>query len=294
MAPPLTPPPDRHPKTPRLICPPGAVDGQIHLFGPAEEYPFDPGSKYISEDALPEMNIAMQDVLGLSYAVIVSGGGYGMNTRHLEDTLRRFPDRFRGVALLPSDVTMAEMERLHGLGVRGCRFVSPHHGAHLPPLTERVAAMAAELGWVVQFYPSPRDLEDFAPRLCSLPGSVVLDHFGAIPAEGGTDQAAFRTILQMLDSGKVWVRLSGPMRCTRQEFPYAVVTPIAQALVQAAPERLLWGSDWPHVNMRDRIMPNDGDLLDLLLEWASDEAVRNRILGPNARGLYDFPEPEAT
>lgn len=291
MTPPLTPPPDRHPRKPRLACPPGAVDGQIHLFGPAAEYPFDPGSKYISEDALPEMNLALQDVLGLAYAVIVSGGGYGMDTRHLEDTLRRFPTRFRGVALLPPGVTMAEMERLHALGVRGCRFVSPHHGAHLPPLTEAVAAMAAELGWVVQFYPSPRDLEDFAPRLCNLPGRVVLDHFGAIPAEGGTEQPAFRTILRMLESGKVWVRLSGPMRCTAQDFPYPAVTPIAQALARAAPERLLWGSDWPHVNMRGRVMPNDGDLLDLLLDWVPDEAVRNRILGPNARSLYDFPEP---
>ena len=292
MTPPLTPPPDRHPRKPRLVCPPGAVDGQIHLFGPAEKYPFDPGSKYVSEDALPETNIALQDVLGLSYAVIVSGGGYGMDTRHLEDTLRCFSTRFRGVALLPPEVSMAEMERLHSLGVRGCRFVSPHHGAHLPPLTERVAAMAAELGWVVQFYPSPRDLDDFAPLLSSLPGRVVLDHFGAIPAEDGTNQPAFRTILRMLDSGKVWVRLSGPMRCTRQDFPYPAVTPIAQALVRAAPERLLWGSDWPHVNMGNRVMPNDGDLLDLLLDWAPDEAVRNLILGRNARSLYDFPEPD--
>jgi 2-pyrone-4,6-dicarboxylate lactonase len=291
IVPPLTPPPDRHPKKPHLVCPPGAVDGQIHLFGPAEKYPFDPGSKYISEDALPEMNIAMQDVLGLSYAVIVSGGGYGMDTRHLEDTLRRFPGRFRGVALLPPETTALEMKRLHDLGVRGCRFVSPHHGAHLPHLSERIAAMAADLGWVVQFYPSPHDLDEYADRLAALPGRIVLDHFGAIPAEGSVDQPAFRTILRMLETGKVWVRLSGPMRCTKQDFPYAVVTPIAQALVKAAPERLFWGSDWPHVNMQGRIMPNDGDLLDLMLEWAPDETTRNRILGRNARELFGFPEP---
>ena len=291
MTPPLTPPPDPHPRKPRLVCPPGSVDCQVHLFGPAAEYPFDPGSRYISEDALPETSIALQDRLGLAHAVIVSGGGYGMSTRHLEDTLRRFPDRFRGVALLPPEVTQAEMERLHGLGVRGCRFVSPSHGAHLPHLSERVAAMAAELGWVVQFYPSPRDLDDHAERLMALRAPVVLDHFAAIPAEGGVDQPAFRTVLRMLDSGKVWVRLSGPMRCTHEDFPYPSVTPLAHALVAHAPERLVWGSDWPHVNMRGRVMPNDGDLIDMMLDWVPDEAIRARILSDQARRLYDFPDP---
>jgi 2-pyrone-4,6-dicarboxylate lactonase len=291
MSPPLTPPPDPNPRKPRLVCPPGSVDCQVHLFGPAADYPFDPGSRYISEDALPETNIALQDALGLSHAIIVSGGGYGMDTKHLEDTLRRFPDRFRGVALLPPETTQAEMARLHGLGVRGLRFVSPAHGAHLPHLSERAAAMAAELGWVVQFYPAQGDLGDFADRLMALPGPVVLDHFGAIPAAGGLDQPAFRTMLRMLDSGRVWVRLSGPMRCTKEDFPYPSVTPLAKALVAHAPERLVWGSDWPHVNMRGRLMPNDGDLLDQMLDWAPEEAVRNRILSDNARALYDIKTP---
>ncbi len=289
--PPLTPSPDPTPRKPRLVCPPGSVDCQIHLFGPASRYPFDPGSKYISADALPETNIAMQEVLGLSHAVIVSGGGYGMDTRHLENTLALFPHRFRGVALLPPETTQPEMARLHALGVRGLRFVSPHHGGHLPHLSERMADMAAELGWVVQFYPSPSDLVDFADRLMSLSAPVVLDHFGAVPAAGGIDQPAFRTMLRMLDSGRVWVRLSGPMRCTKEDFPYPSVRPMARALVAHAPERLIWGSDWPHVNMQGRVMPNDGDLLDLMLDWAPGEAIRNCILSDNARKLYDFPDP---
>ncbi|MBR0642518.1 amidohydrolase family protein [Plastoroseomonas hellenica] len=289
--PPLTPPPDPNPRTPKLRCPPGSVDCQIHLFGPATEYPFDPGSKYISADMLPEESIRIQDILGLDHAVIVSGGGYGMDTRHLCDTLRRFPDRFRGVALLPGDTTQAEMERLQGLGVRGTRFVAPRHGLHLPQISERVAAIAAELGWVIQFYPGRGELEEFADRLLALPGRIVLDHFAALDARSGTDQPAFRALLRMLDSGRVWVRLSGPMRCTQEEFPYPSVTPIARALVAHAPERMVWGSDWPHVNMQGRVMPNDGDLLDLLLDWAPDEAVRNRILSDQARALYDFPAP---
>ena len=125
----------------------------------------------------------------------------------------------------------------------------------------------------------------------ALPGPLVLDHFAAIEAERGVEQPAFRTLLRMLDGGRTWVRLSGPMRCTGEEFPYPSVTPIARALVAHAPERLVWGSDWPHVNMQGRIMPNDGDLLDLLLDWAPDEAVRNRILSDSARMLYGFPDP---
>jgi predicted TIM-barrel fold metal-dependent hydrolase len=185
------------------------------------------------------------------------------------------------------------MARLHALGVRGLRFVSPHHGAHLPHFDARSAAMAAELGWVVQFYPSQTDLEAFEVRLTGLAGPVVLDHFGAVPAAGGIEQPAFRAMLRMLDSGRVWVRLSGPMRCTKEDFPYPSVAPMARALVAHAPERLVWGSDWPHVNMQGRVMPNDGDLLDLLLDWAPEEAVRNRILSDNARRLYDIPDPAA-
>jgi len=291
MAPPLTPPPDRDVRTPKLRCPPGSVDCQVHLFGPASEYPFDPDSKYVSEDALPEESIRVQDVLGLDHAVIVSGGGYGMDTRHLCDVLRRFPDRFRGVALLPAETEQREMERLHGLGVRGTRFVSERHGTHLPQISGRVAAMAAELGWVIQFYPGQGELESFADRLLALPGRIVLDHFAAIPSADGTEQAAFKRLLTMLDTGRVWVRLSGPMRVTKEDFPYASVAPMARALVAHAPERLVWGSDWPHVNMTGRAMPNDADLLDQMLEWAPEEAVRNRILSDQARDLYDFPAP---
>ena len=287
-SPPLTQPPDPHPRTPKLRVPPGAVDTHIHLFGPASRYPFDPGSRYVSQDALPEDYIKLQGVLGLSRAVVVSGGGYGRNTRHLSDTLARFPGRFRGVALLPDDAPDQEFERLGRLGVCGLRFVSPAHGAHLPHLSPAMARRAHEHGWHVQFYPAAGDIVDLADQLLALPNQVVLDHFAAVPAAGGVEQPAFRTVLRMLDSGRVWVKLSGPMRCSRQDFPYAEVTPLAKALVRHAPERLVWGSDWPHVNMNNRRMPNDGDLVDLLSEWAEDETVRKRILADNPQRLYGF------
>jgi predicted TIM-barrel fold metal-dependent hydrolase len=284
--PPLTQPPDPHPRKPRTACPPGAIDCHIHLFGPAQRWPFHPDSKYSAQDALPAMHIALQDTLGLAGAVIVSGGGYGMNSAHLEEMLQAHPGRFKGVALLPPDVTRADLQRLDALGVRGARFVSPGHRGALPRLDARIAGLVHDLGWHVQFYPAGDDLLQHAEALQALPNDVVLDHFAAIPAAGGTGQPAFQCLLRLLDTGRFWVKLSGPMRCTPGDFPYAPVTPIARALVAHAPHRLVWGTDWPHVNMNGRAMPNDGDLFDLLAEWVPDEATRRRILVDNPRQLY--------
>jgi 2-pyrone-4,6-dicarboxylate lactonase len=116
----------------------------------------------------------------------------------------------------------------------------------------------------------------------------VLDHFASIPAAGGVDQPAMKTVMRMLDTGRVWLKLSGPMRCTLENVPYPSVTPMARALVKHAPERLVWGSDWPHVNLDGREVPDDGDLVDLLLDWVPDEKTRNRILVDNANKLYGF------
>ena len=285
-APPLTQPPDPHPRTPRTPCPPGAIDCHVHLFGPAGRYPFHPDSKYVSNDALPETHMALQDTLGLAGAVVVSGGGYGMDTTHLEHVLAAHPDRFKGVALLPESATVQDVARLDALGVRGVRFVSPGHRGALPRLSPRIADLVADFGWHVQFYPAGDDLLQFADELLALPTPVVLDHFAAIPAAGGVGQPAFRRLLSMLESGRVWVKLSGPMRCTAGDAPYAAVTPLARALAAAAPHRLVWGTDWPHVNMNGRGMPNDGDLFDLLTEWVPDAAVRQQILVDNPRALY--------
>jgi predicted TIM-barrel fold metal-dependent hydrolase len=290
--PPPTQPPDPHPRKPKLLAPPGSIDCAIHLFGPASEFPFHPDSRYSAADALPETHIALQDTLGLAGAVVVSGGGYGPDTRHLIHVLERFPDRFRGVALLPEDVTMEHIERLDRLGVRGARFISTGHRGALPRLSPRIAAMVHEFGWHIQFYPHGTDLLEHADALLALPNRIVLDHFAHIPAAGGTGQPAFKKLLEILDTGRVWTKISGPMRCTEEDYPYASVTPMARALVAHAPQRLLWGTDWPHPNMNGRLMPNDGDLFDLLSECVDDRAVLEQILVKNPREVYgEFGKP---
>src|SRR6185295_11342073 len=277
----LTQAPDSNWKRPKLKAPPGACDTHVHLFGPAAKYPFAPDSPYTSRDALPETLFALQDKLGLSTAVVVSPGGYGRNTAMLADVLAKHPNRLRGIALMRDDTPLAEYSRLTKLGVRGLRMMSARRGSHVPHLNANTAARAHEHGWHVQFYPHGTDIIEYADKLLALKNPIVLDHFASIPAEGGTEQPAVAAVLRMLDTGRVWLKLSGPMRCTPSNMPYASVTPLAQLFVKHATERMVWGSDWPDVNLDGREMPNDGDLLDLLLDWVPDAAVRNRILSQN-------------
>jgi 2-pyrone-4,6-dicarboxylate lactonase len=285
----LATPPDPDTSTPVVVCPPGTVDTHLHLFGPLDRYPLIPSPPYLTGDALPESGIAMHDKLGVDYGVLVSGGAYGRSCDYLLHVLDNWGDHFRAVAVPPADPTDAELDRLARAGVRGIRFTGDSAGTHVAHIEPELAARAFELGWHVQFVAQPGELESHADRLLALPNDLVLDHFGGVKVELGIDQPAVRLLLAMLDTGRVWVKLSGPMYSSRLEFPYADVGPLARLLVREAPERLLWGTDWPHLHMGERRMPNDAELLDLMLDWAPDERVRNRILSDNPRELYGFP-----
>src|SRR4051812_21841159 len=183
MPPILTTGPDPDTRAPTFKCPPGTVDTHIHLFGPEAQYSWDPNTYYTARDATPEMNIALQERLGFSNSVIVSGGAYGRNYTHLAHTLSRFGERFRGVALIPDDLDDAEFVRLSKLGVRGMRVFSASRGGVLPTIAQRISARAHEHGWHVQFYPHGADITEFADRLLALPNTIVLDHFASVKAE---------------------------------------------------------------------------------------------------------------
>jgi 2-pyrone-4,6-dicarboxylate lactonase len=289
---PRTQPPDPHTRVPRLACRAGAIDSHIHLFGPRAEWPLAADTVYEPADALPETLMRMHGIMGVSGAVLVSGGAYGRDPRHMLHVLDRHPGYFRGVAVPPDALPRAEIASMHARGVRGVRFSSHPRGRHLAPILPELAADVHAFGWHVQFYSHPGGVVDAAGPLLSLPNDIVLDHFGTIIADEGLNQPAFQTILRMLDTGRVWVKLSGPMRCSRLGPPYADMIPFARKLVAHAPERLVWGTDWPHPNLDGEPMPNDGDLLDLMLEWTPDDAVRERILVDNPRALYGFGEPQ--
>ena len=217
-------PPDPDPRKPAFALPAGAWDCHIHLFGPSSRFPFAPESPYVSDDALPEDYLAVQDVLGLAHAVVVSAGGYGTDTRHLRWALEGNSGRLRGIIVAPAGLAAPEAEELAALGVRGMRmFGAPagHEWDHLPRIDARLAGMAAEIGWHVQYHSITRDdIEHAAAPLLALQCPVVLDHFGMFDPRLGLDQPGFTAILRMLDSGRVWVKLSGPMRAAREEeFP---------------------------------------------------------------------------
>lgn len=281
-------PPDPDTRKPKLVAPPGAVDCHLHLFGPAARYPFVPDTPYMTGDALPETCIAMHKKLGLSHGVIVSGGAYGRNHDHLLDTLHRFPDWFRGVCVPPHDLAKPEIERMHKAGVRGVRFVPDGGGNHVSQINPEVAKRVADFGWHVQFIGPKNALPTHAERLLALPNDIVIDHFANASAALGVNQPVFQTLLRMVDTGRVWVKISGAYYCSRLPPPYPDMQPFVDALLRAAPERLVWGTDWPHLHTHDDPMPNDADLLDLLLAWIPDEALRNRILAENPAKLYDF------
>ncbi len=282
-------PPDATPKRPRLVAPPGACDCHVHLFGPADNYPWAPDALYHAADATPADLIALQDRLGLSRAVLVQPTALGRDNSLLLDALAAYPDRFRGVAVPSDDVTDRELDRMHDLGVRGVRFLARREfsGDGVRALDAKFVARIAERGWHAQVYVAGELLTELRPALEALPCGVVIDHMGGLAADRGVAHPAFASLLDMLDGGRTWVKLSGPMRISKRDrMPYGDTHAFARALTARRPDRCLWGSDWPHIHYNDGVMPNDADLLDLLLDWVPDAAVRNRILAVNPAKLY--------
>jgi len=284
MPPFLTPPPVPNPRTPTLKLPHGTVDCHMHLFD--TRYPSPPDAKYVSADALPQTYIDIMDRFGIAMGVFIPASPHGTNPAHLVDVLRDYPDRFIGVAILGS-ANEEEIRKLDKAGVKGARFQSAAHGSKLPGFSAETAAKIHEFGWHAQLYPNGTEIIELEPLVMKLPNRVVFDHFASIPMdEAGLDQPAVKALFRLLDTGRVWVKLSRPDQISKKGKPWAASTTLAQALVKHAPERCLWGTDWPHVGQVNLPMPDDGDLVDLLLEWIPDEATRNRVLVDNPDEFY--------
>ena len=281
--------PDRNPRRPRFVPPRGATDTHAHVFGPAETYPFTPDRSYTPPTASFDEYMALLETLGLDRGVIVQPSVYGTENRATLDALQTEPDRLRGVAVVDADVPDAELERMHGLGVRGVRLNLLYRGGVGWEAAERLARRIEPLGWHLQFLIDISAVEGLAAKLAALPVPVVVDHMGHMNAAKGADHPAFRELLALLGDGRTWVKLSGAYRVSAEEkLPFDDVRPLARALVSARPDRMVFGTDWPHPAVT-RPMPNDGDLLDLLADWVPDEGTRERILRDNPAELYDFP-----
>ncbi len=246
-----------------------------------------PARGYTPAKATNEDFRRMLRALGLQRAVLVHPTTYGTDNRLLLDVLRDNPD-YRGVAVVDLNVTDAQLEELDRAGVKGIRITAVSAGGVPLGQLDALCARIAPLKWHLQLFARAEKLLELAPRLPKLPVPVVLDHFGGLTtAHAGSRE--LDTLRGLLGTGRIWLKLSAAYRVSLGGPPYADVLPLARALIDKAPDRLLWGSDWPHPKLHGKPMLNDGDLLGLLGTWAPEEPLRRRILADNPAALYGFP-----
>ncbi|HVB05332.1 MAG TPA: amidohydrolase family protein [Acidimicrobiales bacterium] len=284
------PPPHPDPHAPRTFTPPpGACDAHCHIFGPAARFPFSDDRAYTPPDSGLEDFERLQERLGLSRAVFVQASCHGLDNAAMVDALRRGKGRYAGVAMVDESFTDAQLAELHEAGVRGTRFNFVAHLGGAPEMDEfwRIVERVAKFDWHVVLHFDAKDLPQYAAMLDAMPVPYLIDHMARVDASKGLEQEPFQYLLELLKDERAWVKISGAERITKDGVPpYDDVVPYVQALIAAAPERTLWGTDWPHPNVR--AVPDDGDLVDLLTSFAPDEEARNRILVENPTRLYDF------
>ncbi len=277
------------PTKPTYVPPPGAVDAHCHVFGPGDEFPFAPERKYTPCDASKDQLWALRDFLGFDRNVVVQATCHGADNSAMVDALMHSDGRARGVATIRPDVTDADLYDLHAAGVRGVRFnfvkrlVDPKPDAYYRALVERIAP----LGWHVVIYFEAADLAERWNLFTSLPVTVVVDHMGRPDVTKPVDGEEFGQFLLFLEENEnVWSKVSCPERLSVQGPPmYADVRPFARTVVERFPDRVLWGTDWPHPNMKSH-MPDDGLLVDVIPHIAPTAELQQALLVDNPTRLY--------
>ena len=272
-------------EAPKLKAPTNACDCHMHIYD--GRFPVAPNATLKPADAKPDDYRLLQKRIGTTRNVVVTPSTYGTDNSCTLDGMAKLAPNVRGVAVVDTSVSDAELKRLHELGIRGIRFNLVQAGATTAEMLEPLSRRVNELGWHVQIHMLGDGIVKIEDTLQRLPSPIVFDHMGRIPKDVGVEHPAFTTIRRLIDKGRTWVKISGAYMDTKVGPPsYADSTRLAQAHVKAAPERMVWGSDWPHPTEKDK--PDDAVLFDLLTAWAPEEAVRNRILVDNPATLYGF------
>jgi D-galactarolactone isomerase len=270
---------------PRLKAPANACDCHMHIYD--SRFPVAPNATLKPADAKPDDYRLLQKRIGSTRNVVVTPSTYGTDNSCTLDGMTKLGGNTRGVAVVDTSVSDAELKRLNGLGVRGIRFNLVQAGATTVEMLEPLSKRVNDLGWHVQIHMLGDGIVNIEDTLQRLPSPIVFDHMGRIPKEAGVDHPAFTVIRKLIDKGRTWVKLSGAYMDTKVGPPtYSDSTKLAQAYVQAAPQRMVWGTDWPHPTEKDK--PDDAVLFDLLTMWAPQEATRDRILVGNPAILYGF------
>ncbi len=276
-----------NPKVPEFILPRGAVDAHCHVFGPSDRFPFAKGRKYTPCDAGRDKLFALRDHLGFSRNVIVQASCHGRNNDALLDALNGADGLARGVAVVSPDISDADLSVMHAAGVRAVRFNFVRRLVDVVPkevflgIAERIAA----LGWHIVVYFEAPDLEELIPFLRRLPTVVVIDHMGRPDVAKGVKHPDFQRFVGLMQDEKFWTKVSCPERLSQTGPPYGDVVPFARALVDQFTDRVLWGTDWPHPNMKSH-MPDDGALVDFIPQIAGTKQKQSALLVDNPVRLY--------
>ena len=275
-------------RPPQTRFPQGATDCHAHVFGPQERFPYLPGAAYFPPDAVTVDYVAMLKNNGCDRGVLVQPSVYGTDNSCMVDALRSGLHALRGIAVVEAGITDRELEELHTAGVRGVRInlASETEGLTLAD-GERLAPRLKALGWHLQFYLDLPKMPEAESRLGELKIDIVIDHFARCPAADGIESPAFQALRRLVRRDNCWAKIMGPYFVSKNAPAYPDVTPMARALVAAAPDRIVWGTDWPHPGAR-ALMPEDHVLADLLAQWVPDEAQRRKVLVENPVRLYGF------
>lgn len=282
--------PDPNTRTPKYRPPPLACDAHCHIFGPADKYPYAPERTYTPPDAPLSRFKQLQAILGLERAVLVNASCHGRDNRVIVDAIAQSHGKYRGVANADASFTEAAFQQLHEAGFRGVRFNFVKHLGGVPDMDDfrHVLERIQPLKWHLDLHFDAGDLLDFDVLLKSLPVPFIIDHMGRVPTKNGLEQAPFKQLLALARSNdKCWIKISGAERISSAGPPFTDAVPFAQALIAAAPDRILWGTDWPHPNIAKH-MPNDGDLVDLIPLIMPEVAMQRLILVDNPDRLYQF------
>ena len=280
-----------NPKKPDFQLPKGAVDAHCHVFGPSPEFPFAPERKYTPCNAGKEKLFELRDHLGFTRNVIVQATCHGKDNRAMMDACRASGGLARGVASVGADITKEELNDMHEAGVRGVRFNFVKRLVDATPKSVflEIAAKIQDFGWSTVVYFEAQDLKDLEPFLQELPGTIVIDHMGRPNVKNGVDHIDFKRFTSLLENNSsIWSKVTCPERLTVAGPPYDDVVPFYQAIVDRFEDRVLWGTDWPHPNMKSH-MPDDGALVDYIPRIARTVQQQEKLLVTNPMRLY-WPE----
>ena len=281
--------PDPAPKKPKFAMPVNTCDAHCHVFGPADVFPYAPDRAYTPPDAPKEKLMALHRWLGISRAVIVQASCHGADNSATLDAIAASDRRYKGIAIVDESADDQEFRKLDSGGIKGVRFNFVQHLGGRPDMKffQRTVSRIKELGWHLVLHLDAKDIAELSPMIKKLPLPFIIDHMGRVKAGDGLEQPPFKALLELQKLETCWVKVCGSERVSTAGPPFTDAVPFAQAIVKAAPGRVLWGTDWPHPNIAKH-MPNDGDLVDLVPLIAPDPAHRQKLLVENPARLYGF------